>query len=261
MRIRIKDVRKWLWTYKAWTWPPIIITLSLLTWALFGEGATSYVFALILGAVYIQVYRTINKTVPELWVMVLILGLPVLLWGLWVIKPEWYLEWRHSRFFWWMIVSIVLLSWLASYKISPVASALRKGIAVLLIIVVGIGIWEKWAEYRNRPKDIHLSAARTIAPNTQDQREAPRGYTKTESLIQAPVDKCSLDILAPLDGKVRWSAENRSHKFTVISNSGSSADFPLADGKYLQLPDGGSVCFQSGETEPVMIRVAVYDPI
>jgi len=142
---------KWFRRYRNWTWPVVgallLVGIGLL-FTISTSGSGSFIFFLFLSLAAIAVYRGLRRTMPPVWVMVVAICIPLFLWGFSVVKPEWYVEWRHSSHFYWMIVTAITLGWLANHGSNSVASTARKGLVFLMIIAVGFGAYGKWQRTR-----------------------------------------------------------------------------------------------------------------
>jgi hypothetical protein len=121
----------------------------------------------------VGLYRALRGSMPPLWTMILLVTIPVFAWGFYVIRPDWYMEWRESPYFWWMIVGVTTIAWLSAYPSHGVARSARKAIATLLIVAIGIGAYHKFEEWMH-PKpggDAQASAETGAAPQTPEVTE------------------------------------------------------------------------------------------
>lgn len=156
----MKFLFKWFFTYWRWTWSFMFIVVLLWWWFSSGDtvtitegekageqvtepGPESFITALIAVSIGIGLYRWRKGDLPETWLMVTALCIPLFLWGFWAINPEWYVEWRESRYFWWMILTAVALGWLSTHDSSSVASTARLGLLLLMAIAIGVGAYSK----------------------------------------------------------------------------------------------------------------------
>ena len=114
----------------------------------------------IIAVVSILTYRWRRGKVPPIWITVTTVCTPLFLWGFWLIRPEWYLEWRHSGYFLWTILTVGALGWLADNKTEAIARTARRGLLLLVIVAVGMGAYGKWPK-----SDINLPATASVTPS------------------------------------------------------------------------------------------------
>ena len=145
-------MKKWFWKYWYWTWPLIGVGLVILCWLVYALLASSvawFVFFLLLSVTGIAIYRGVKGGTPPVWIMVVAICIPIFMWGFWVTRPEWYIEWRHSRYFLWMVLAAITLSWLANHKNNPVANTAKTGLLLLMVIAVSFGAYRIWQKEKS----------------------------------------------------------------------------------------------------------------
>lgn len=153
---------RWFGRYWRWTWPLVaIITflvwkIATITWwtapdttGLDTSNTGGFLFFLLGSIAIIGIYRWWNGVMPPIWIAVAMICIPLFLWGVWVINPEWYDEWRRSRFFLWTIITAFVLGWLSSYT-GPVAKVARAGLVLLVLISMGIGTYSAYTRWAGK---------------------------------------------------------------------------------------------------------------
>jgi len=207
---------KWAWEYKRWTWPLAgliaLLLLSILIMgikgvvAIFGGGGAMFKIALLVGVVGIYAYQGVRKRMPPTWAMATVIGAPLFLWGFWTIRPVWYMEWRTSRYFIWMILTAVALGWLANYRVDPVARAARAGLLGLMVLAVLIGAFSKRKEVLDDVK-MSLGLTDTIPPPTLPSTPVRTPWPADTTIVVLADTIWSHPILMPeeaIGGRVTW---------------------------------------------------------
>lgn len=193
---------KWLWTYRRQTWPLgiavallILLPALLLLWKiialLLSGGGFLFKLYILIAVIGTAIYRSVKGRMPPAWVVVTAICIPLFMWGFWVIKPEWYAEWRSSRYFMWMVMTAIGLSWLSTYPASAVANTARSALMLLMVVAVGIGAFKK---------------GRPWVAEKLEAMSAPSGAASTSASSAAKyvvAEGKEVDVLVPHDGRLR----------------------------------------------------------
>ncbi|MEX2014141.1 MAG: hypothetical protein WD896_02180 [Parcubacteria group bacterium] len=141
---------KWFWTYRYWTWPPLLVVAIIIWWLTYtvatSGDAIRFISFFLLSVIGITAYYWVRGELPPIWITVTALVVPLFLWGFWLIRPEWYIEWRASGYFLWMILATAVFGWLAGHKTSSIANIARIGLLLLMITAICVGAYGKWEE-------------------------------------------------------------------------------------------------------------------
>lgn len=186
------DVKRWFAEYPGPSWTALILSSLLLLWLIFliFSSGGSFLFILILAAIGIGIYHNQKDELPPLWIVISLICIPLFMWGFWVINPEWYTEWRNSRAFLWMIITMVVLAALSSHKSAPLASTARFALGALMITAIIMGAFGKAAEVVARNKATSAGSITTttiVAATRVEPKDGKAIYRKAFARPGQPV--------------------------------------------------------------------------
>ncbi len=120
------------------------------------------------------------------------------------------------------------------------------------IVLAGVIVWCLVRQFAPACTGGCLSRSVATSNATPAPTTAPKQTREFDLAVGA--DEWSEEIPVPLDGNLRWAADDRK-RYRVQSSSGEMVNYPRAGDEYFQLSPGGKVRFRSLEAGPIVIRV------